>query len=217
MRIRAGFSTPYIVVIGGSAGAIEALSKLLELLPARLPAIVLATVHRRVYAESHLREILARHAHMRVVIPEEGELLSPGICYIGYPNSQLTVGLGLRARFVADGFYRAHNIDALFTSAARHGRERVIGVILSGRSSDGTQGLVAIKEEGGMALVQSPVEALWDLMPLSAIQNDGRIDLVGTITAIAHEICRLVTQANDQTVQCSSAQDKEAHNAGERV
>jgi two-component system chemotaxis response regulator CheB len=216
MRIRAG-ATPYIVAIGGSAGAIDALSKLLGLLPPGLPAIVLATVHRRVYAESHLKEILGRHAHMRVVIPEDGGLLTPGTCYIGYPNSHLTVGPGLRARFVADGFYRAHNIDALFTSAARHGRERVIGVILSGMSSDGAQGLVAIKEEGGTALVQSPAEALWDVMPLSAIQNDGRIDLVGTITEIAHEIRRLVTQADDQTAQCSSAQDKEADNAGERV
>ena len=198
MRTHAVSSAPYIVAIGGSAGAIEALSQLLGLLPPKLPAIVLATVHRRVYAESHLRDVLARHSHMPVVIPEEGELLITGTCYIGHPSSHLTVGPGLRARFVGDGFYRAHNIDALFTSAARHGGDRVIGVILSGMSSDGTQGLVAIKEEDGTALVQSPAEALWDQMPLSAIHNDGRIDLVGTIEEIAHEICRLVIPTDDQ-------------------
>ena len=187
---------PHIVAIGGSAGSIEALSKLLGLLPPSLPAIVLATVHRRVYAESHLKDVLSRRARMRVVVPEEGELLSPGTCYIGHPASHLTVGPGLRVRFIGDGFYRAHNIDALFTSAARHGGSRVIGVILSGLSSDGTQGLVSIKEEGGTALVQSPAEALWDEMPLSALHNDGRIDFVATIKEIAHEICRLVTAAD---------------------
>jgi two-component system, chemotaxis family, protein-glutamate methylesterase/glutaminase len=204
-------SIPNIVAIGGSAGSIEALSKLLGLLPSGLPAIVLATVHRQVYAESRLRDVLARQAHMRVVIPEEGELLSPGTCYIGHPASHLTVGPGLRARFVGDGFYRAHNIDALFTTAARHGASRVIGVILSGMNSDGTQGLVAIKEEGGTALVQSPAEALWDEMPLSAIQNDGCVDFVGTVKEIAHEICRLVTVQSDDT------QNEEAKDFIERV
>src|SRR5688572_1849080 len=116
MTPRSTPSIPHIVAIGGSAGAIEALSKLLGLLPAGLPAIVLATVHRKVYAESHLKDVLARHARMRVVIAEEGELLTAGTCYIGHPSSHLTVGPGLRARFVGDGFYRAHNIDALFTS-----------------------------------------------------------------------------------------------------
>lgn len=203
-------SAPYIVAIGGSAGAIEALCKLLALLPASLPAIVLATVHRKVYAESHLKEILARHAHVRVVIPDDGEPLVAGRCYIGHPSSHLTVGPGLRARFIGDGFYRAHNIDALFTTAARHGGDRVIGVILSGMSSDGTQGLVAIKEVGGIALVQSPADALWDQMPLSAIHNDGRIDFVGTIEEIAREICRLVIPTNDQ-------KDDEAEDAVERV
>lgn len=80
---------PHIVAIGGSAGSIEALSKLLGLLPPSLPAIVLATVHRRVYAESHLKDVLSRRARMRVVVPEEGELLSPGTCYIGHPASHL--------------------------------------------------------------------------------------------------------------------------------
>jgi two-component system chemotaxis response regulator CheB len=203
--------SPHIVAIGGAAGAIEALCKLLALLPAGLPAIVLATVHRRVYAESHLKEMLARHAQMRVIIPEEGELLIAGACYIGHPSSHLTVGPGLRARFVGDGLYRAHNIDALFTSAARRGGDRVIGVILSGMSSDGTEGLAAIKEEGGTALVQSPAEALWDQMPLSAIHNDGRVDFVGTIREIAHEICRLATatsaQVQSDNVQSESRND----------
>lgn len=200
--------TPYIIAIGGSAGGINALIDLLALLPANLPAIVLVTVHRRVYAESRLKEVLARHAHMRVAIPEDGELLKAGTCYIGHPSSHLMIGPGLRARFIADGFYRAHNIDALFTSAARHGGENVIGVILSGMGSDGTLGLIAIKEHGGKAVVQSPNEALWDEMPLSAIGKDGGVDFVGTIKDIAREICRLIGPTNDEVVP--GTQDDEA-------
>lgn len=210
-------SIPPIVAIGGSAGSIEVLSKLLGLLPADFPAIVLAAIHRKIYAESRLREILAGRAHMRVAIPEEGERLTPGTCYIGHPNSHLTVGSGLRARFVGGGFPRAHNIDALFTSAARHGGAGVIGVILSGVSSDGTQGLVAIKEQGGTALVQSPADALWEDMPLSAIHNDGVVDFVGTVDEIARELCRLVPAAGDQTARRDGPHNEEANSSAERV
>ena len=198
---------PYIVAIGGAAGGIDALIELLALLPPNLPAMVLATIHRRVYVESRLKDVLARHSHMRVTIPDDGERLTAGTCYIGHPSSHLTIGPGLRARFIADGFYRANNIDALFTSAARHDGENVIGVILSGLGSDGTLGLIAIKGQGGKALVQSPSEALWDEMPLSAIGQNERIDFVGTIKNIAQEICRLIVQPYDQFA--SGAQDNE--------
>jgi chemotaxis response regulator CheB len=82
---------------------------------------------------------------------------------------------------LADGFYRSHSIDALFSSLAHHAEARTIGVILSGLLKDGTFGLKAIKEAGGIALVQDPDEAAYPEMPRSAIKSDGAIDLVGPI------------------------------------
>jgi len=155
----------------------------------------LCTVHRSVSAPTNLRSILARHSNIPVVIPDDGEALRVAVCYIGHPARHLAVGPGLRARFIVDGFYRGHNIDALFASAARHAGVRTIGVVLSGMSADGTEGVVAIKEQGGVALVQSPEQTPYAIMPAHAIAR-GKIDFVGNIDQLASEICRRVWRAS---------------------
>jgi two-component system chemotaxis response regulator CheB len=104
------------------------------------------------------------------------------------------LGPDLRVHLLPNGFYRAHNIDALFCSLARRAGSRTIGVVLSGLLKDGTLGLKAIKEAGGVALVQSPGEAAYPDMPRSAIEHNGDIDLVGPVGELAAEICRLVGQ-----------------------
>jgi two-component system chemotaxis response regulator CheB len=96
------------------------------------------------------------------------------------------------AKLIHDGFYRGHNIDLLFNSLARNAGARTIGVVLSGLMKDGSQGLAALKEAGGIALVQSPGEAGVKEMPRSAIEFDGPVDKVAPIEALAREICRLV-------------------------
>jgi two-component system chemotaxis response regulator CheB len=181
-----------IVAIGASAGGVEALSSLLHLLPADLPATVLVTLHRPVSRESQLQQILARASGLPVVIAKQGEKLQPRMCYLGAPSLHLAVGPGLVARMVHDGFYRGHNIDLLFTSLARNAGPRTVGVVLSGLMKDGTQGLAALKEAGGKALVQSPLEAHYDDMPRSAIEFDGPLDMVAPVHDLAREICRLV-------------------------
>jgi len=181
-----------VVVIGGSAGGLESLSTLLEQLPEHFPAIVLAVLHRGVHRESHLQAILRRHCKLPVIIPYEGEALRKGVCYIGLPDRHLVIGPGLRARLIPDGFYKAHNVDALFSSAARHAGSRVLGVVLSGLNKDGTEGLVAIKEAGGMTLVQLPEEAGYPDMPHNAIKYDGNIDFVAPVKGLAIELCRLI-------------------------
>jgi chemotaxis response regulator CheB len=77
------------------------------------------------------------------------------------------------------------------SALARHAGKRTIGVILSGLLKDGSFGLKAIKEAGGMVLVQNPAEAAYAEMPQSAIRYDGPVDLIGPIDALATEICRL--------------------------
>jgi two-component system chemotaxis response regulator CheB len=105
------------------------------------------------------------------------EQLRHGTCLIGEPDRHLTVGPDLRVHLLPNSFYRSHSIDALFCSLARHAGTRTIGVVLSGMLKDGTLGLKAIKEAGGIALVQSLEEAAYPEMPQSAIKHDGKIDL----------------------------------------
>jgi two-component system, chemotaxis family, protein-glutamate methylesterase/glutaminase len=188
-------SLPDIVAIGASAGGLEALEKLLLQLPPELPAAIVVVLHRPVERISYLREILARLTKMPVVIPEEGERLRHGTCYLGLPDRYLTVGPNASAHLLPDGFYRGHCIDALFQSLARHAGSRTIGIILSGTLKDGSLGLRAIKEAGGLTLVQSPEEAAYPDMPQNAIDYDGTIDFIGPIDAIADEICRRVDVA----------------------
>jgi len=181
-----------IVAIGASAGGMEPLVRLLHELPADLPATVLITMHRPVARESQLQEVLARASRLPVAIAKQGEKLRPRKCYLGTPNLHLTVGPGLVARLVHDGFYRGHNIDLLFSSLARNAGPRTVGVVLSGLLKDGTQGLNALKEAGGKALVQSPREAPFNDMPRSAIDFDGPVDMIAPVRDLAQEICRLV-------------------------
>lgn len=184
-----------IVAIGASAGGVEALRDLLRQLPRDIPAAILIVTHRPIGYRSHLAQVLSRKDHLHVVVPREGDVLRPGVCFLGTAEDHLTVGPGLRVRLIEDGFYRGHNIDALFNSLAQHAGPRTIGVILSGMMKDGTLGLHAIKAAGGVALVQTPEEAAYSSMPQSAIRYDGPIDFVGPIKALANEICRLVRHA----------------------
>jgi two-component system chemotaxis response regulator CheB len=181
---------PDIVAIGASAGGIEAVCGLLRHLPPALPAAVLVAVHRPPERISHLQSVLARATAMRVVLPREGDRLQHGHCYVGTPGLHLVIGVGRRIHALHDSFYRGHCIDALFQSLARHAGAHTIGVILSGLLKDGTLGLKAIKECGGLAFVQSPSEAEYKEMPMNAIAHDGMIDFVGPVAAIAAEICR---------------------------
>lgn len=89
---------PDIVAVGASAGGVEAISKLLRALPDELHAVVLIVLHRPVERFSRLREVLSSQTRMPVMIPQEGEVLQPGVCYLGHPHRHLTIGDGLRAQ-----------------------------------------------------------------------------------------------------------------------
>lgn len=152
----------------------------------------MVVLHRSPDYASYLPQILAREVRLHVKVPDEDEPLRPGVCLVGLPNRHLTVGPDLRVHFLQDHFYRGHNINVLFQSLAQHAGKRTIGVVLSGLLKDGTLGLKAIKEAGGVALVQSPEQAVYSEMPRNAIHHDGAIDFVGSLHALANEIRRLV-------------------------
>ncbi len=161
-----------IVVVGGSAGALEGLVKLLSGLPARFPAAVFVVIHSSPDSAGMLPQVLGRAGHLRVDQARDGEKIENRRVYIAPPNRHLLVGHG-RVQVTRgpkeNGFRPA--IDPLFYTAASAYGPRVVGVLLSGAMDDGTYGLMVIKEHGGTAVVQHPEEALVPMMPMSAIQN----------------------------------------------
>src|SRR5262245_16558749 len=135
-----------IVVIGASAGGLQALSEIVERLPASLPACVLVVVHSASTGPSNLPEILQRISALPVAFAKDTEVLRSGHLYVAPPDLHLLVGargIQLLHGPRENGFRPA--IDPLFRTAARQLGSRVIGVILSGALSDGTYGLSTIK------------------------------------------------------------------------
>src|SRR5215204_506022 len=161
-----------IVVIGASAGGIQALTALVAGLPRNFPAPLLVVVHIPPYAVSRLPEILSRSGPLPAAHARHGEAIEPGRIYIAPPDRHLLVRSGWieLSRGPRENHCRPA-IDPLFRTAARVYGARVIGIILSGALYDGSMGLLAIKTRGGMAIVQDPQEAIVDSMPRRAIER----------------------------------------------
>ena len=183
-----------VIAIGASAGGLEAIRTILELLPASLPAIVMVVLHRPGDQVSHLRDVLARKSRMPVVEAAHGEELHVGVCYLGQPAEHLGIDELVHAQLTCDAGgkgRRGRTIDDLFISVARHAGPRTVGVLLSGVLRDGSAGLAAIKRAGGITMVQSPAEARFPSMPENAIESAGIIDLIAPTAelALAIECC----------------------------
>ena len=161
-----------IVVIGASAGGVEALQRLVAKLPARFPAAAFVTVHFPEHGTSTLPRILTRAGPLSAVHAVNGESIVPGRIYVAPPDFHLLLDRG-RIQLVRGPRENGNRpaIDPMFRSAAVGFGPRVIGVVLTGNLDDGTSGLAAIKRNGGVAVVQDPEDALFPSMPYSAIEH----------------------------------------------
>ncbi|MDX6256013.1 MAG: two-component system, chemotaxis family, protein-glutamate methylesterase/glutaminase [Frankiales bacterium] len=159
-----------VIVMGASAGGVEALKLIVSGLPKDLPAAVLVVLHLAPGGPSVLPQILARHTDLAVVVAEDGQQLSPGTLYVGRPNRHLELHeRTVRLTQHPPQDHHRPSIDRLFLSAATSVGTRAIGVVLSGCLDDGTLGLAAIVRNGGSALVQDPDTADYPDMPASAL------------------------------------------------
>lgn len=161
-----------IIVIGASAGGMEALVKLVAGLPPKLPAAVFVVWHTAPGVKSILPSVLRKAGPLTAVHPADGDPIQPGKIYVAPSDHHMMVERDyIRiAKGPKENRFRPA-IDPLFRSAAYVYGPRVIGVVLTGALDDGTAGLWTIKLRGGTAVVQEPSEAVIDAMPLNALTN----------------------------------------------
>jgi len=162
------------VVLGASAGGIEALGVLLPALPAGLDVALLVVLHLPRDRPSLLVEIFERRCALRVREAQDKEPITAGTVYFAPPDYHMLVENDRRIALSEDEpvLYSRPSIDVLFESAAEVYRERLLGVILTGASEDGTAGLHAVQRCGGMTVVQSPDSARVPLMVVSALRRN---------------------------------------------
>ena len=185
-------ATRDIVVIGASAGGIDALKILVAPLPKNLKAAIFITLHVAPYSDGILPEILERAGALPASNAKDWEPIQHGRIYVAPPDHHL---------LFEDGFVRiAHGprenrfrpaIDPMFRAAAYCFGSRVIGVILSGWLDDGTAGLRAVRERGGTTIVQHPDDAFAASMPLNAIKHV-EIDHILAVRDIGPTLAHLV-------------------------
>jgi two-component system chemotaxis response regulator CheB len=185
-----------IVVIGGSAGALEALKIILPMLPQDFPSAILIVTHIG-SQKSIIPDILGRCCAMPVRHATDGEPIIPGRVLIAPPDEHLTAVARDGRVYVRllHGPRENHcrpAIDPLFRSAATAFLADTIGVLLSGYLDDGTVGLQAIKACGGMVLVQDPFDSKAMDMPASALQHVD-VDRVLRVSDIASSLVELAT------------------------
>ncbi|HWU94556.1 MAG TPA: chemotaxis protein CheB [Sphingomonas sp.] len=162
---------PRAVVIGASAGAIQALSLILPELPADFPLPVLVVVHVPADRDNILAPLFAARCRMAVREAEDKEPALAGTIYFAPPDYHLLVETDGSLSLSSDEpvLYSRPSIDVLFESAADAFGAALAGVILTGASTDGAAGLKTICDAGGLALIEEPETAYADTMPLAAI------------------------------------------------
>ncbi|MGI0486276.1 chemotaxis protein CheB [Pantanalinema rosaneae CENA516] len=198
-----------IIVIGASAGGVEALTQFVKQLPANFPAALFIVLHFPAFSVSVLPKILSRAGKLPAFHPSDQTVIELRQIYIAPPNYHLLIRPGY-IRLNQGPREHGHRpaIDTTFRSAARAYGSRVIGVILTGTLDDGTAGLLTIKSQGGLAIVQDPDDALFDGMPRSALKYVA-VDHIVKLSNLASCLSQLIHDPIKENRSVSEPLDRE--------
>lgn len=160
------------VVIGVSAGGMNALGKILPALPADFPIPVIIVQHISPQSDTYMIRHFNNYSRISVVEADEKSEIKPGFAYFAPPNYHLLIEENHTFSLSTEGRvnYSRPSIDVLFESALDAYCSRLIGIILTGANNDGSKGLKKIKDCGGLAIVQDPATAEVAAMPEAALK-----------------------------------------------
>lgn len=180
------------IVIGASAGAVEALSQVLPLLPAQYRLPVMVVVHVPNDKRSALVELFQAKCRIKVREAEDKEPISGGTVYFAPPDYHLLVEQDKTLSLSSDEpvLYSRPSIDVLFESAADAYGPALTGIILTGANQDGADGIRAVAAAGGEAIVQNPETAFAPTMPMAAFEASpgARLMSLGEIAAYLQKV-----------------------------
>jgi two-component system CheB/CheR fusion protein len=196
--------TMHLVVVGASAGGIEALSALVAELPADFPAPIVVAQHISPHRVSSLAEILARRGPLPVRTVSAIERLEPGVIFVVPPDRDVVITDHEVQVQQQDGAGPRPSVDLLFRSAATVFGEQLIAVILSGSGSDGAAGAREVKAAGGTVIVQNPDSASFPGMPLSLAPSI--VDIMANPSSIGPLLHDLVTGKYEAPVKSELSQ-----------
>ncbi len=181
-----------IVAIGASAGGIKAIMTVLANMPEDFPVPILFVQHLDPTFKTSMAEILQRYCKMKVKDAENGEVLEPGVVYIAPANRHMLVNnRKIFLTTTAPVNFSRPSIDSLFHSVATGFDNRAIGIILTGTGKDGSAGLKAIKDRGGVTIAQDEITSESFGMPGAAI-GTGAVDFILPVQKIGPAIIKLM-------------------------
>lgn len=185
---------PELVAVGTSLGGLNALTRLLAALPERFRVPLVVVQHRTMSPQGNgLGKVLQDHTRLIVVEAEDKMALEPGRIYLAPADYHLMIEEPGRVALSTDAPVRSArpSIDVLFQTAADAYGDAVLGVILTGASADGAEGLAAIKGRGGRAIVEDPSTAECRTMPAAALAA-AAVDYVLPLDRIGDHLVTLV-------------------------
>jgi len=191
---------PQLVVVGTSMGGLRALRMLLGELPADFPVAIVIVQHRSADSPSTLSAHMQEYTALPVSEIEDKEMIQPGRVYLAPAGYHVLVEASAFALSTEAPVVHARpSIDVLFESAADVYAEGVVGIILTGASGDGAQGLAKIKQRGGVTLVQAPETAECPVMPAAALEATP-VDHVLPLAEIGPFLAQLCSTTARKTV-----------------
>lgn len=163
-----------LIVIGGSSGSLDVLMKILPVLKKDFPVPVVIVLHRNTTADSALAELFSSRTSLAVKEADDKDAMEQGCIYLAPPDYHLLVEAD--DSLSLDASERVHycrpSIDVSFMSAAVAYKNELLAILLSGANADGAAGIAAVKEAGGLTVVQDPLDAAVSYMPDQAIMTN---------------------------------------------